>query len=129
MAFLGATVEPGISYLLDLLHLPDHLKDAWLVVTGEGSLDQQTLRGKAPVGVARLAARSRVPVVAVCGQRSLTGTELRDAGFDSAYALMDIEPDLGKCVANAGALLERLAEHVATDWLIPDRHGPSDFEP
>lgn len=129
MAFLGATVESGISYLLDLLRLPVHLNDARLVITGEGSLDWQTLRGKAPAGVARLAARSQAPVVAVCGQQSLTETELRNAGFAGAYALVDIEPDVGECVANAGPLLERLAERVATDWLTPNESRPLPFDP
>ncbi len=77
MAFLGATVRPGIAYLLDLLGFPDRVAGARLVITGEGSLDRQSLHGKAPVGVARAAARYGVPAIAVAGRCELTGAQLR----------------------------------------------------
>lgn len=117
MAFLGARVEPGITYLLDLLGFPDHLRGARLVITGEGSLDRQTLRGKAPVGVARAAVRAGVPVVAVSGRRALTGEQLRRARFEHAYALTDLEPDPDICMRDAAPLLERLAEEIAKECL------------
>ncbi|WP_433172310.1 glycerate kinase [Actinoallomurus sp. CA-150999] len=113
LAFLSARIEPGIAYLLDLLGFAAHLEGARLVVTGEGSLDAQSLRGKAPVGVARAAGRAGVPVVAVSGRRALTDEELRDAGFAGSYALTDLEPDPARCMAEAGPLLERLAEEIA----------------
>ncbi len=113
MAFLGARIRPGIEYLLDLLGFDEHLAGAALVITGEGSLDEQSLRGKAPVGVAAAAARRGVPVVAVCGRRTLTDAELAAAGIRAAYALTDLEPDPRVCLAHAGPLLERLAARVA----------------
>jgi glycerate 2-kinase len=117
MVFLSATVEPGIGYLLDLLDFTAHLKGARLVITGEGSLDRQTLRGKAPVGVAQAAARLGIPVIAVSGRSLLGRDELREAGFEDAYALTDLEPDPARCMADAGPLLERLAERVGHAWL------------
>ncbi|MEV4253135.1 glycerate kinase [Spirillospora sp. NPDC049652] len=120
MVFLGATVRPGIGYLLDLLGFAEAVRGARLVVTGEGSLDPQSLRGKAPVGVAEAAAREGVATVAVAGRRALTGEQLRKAGLRDAFALTDIEPDPLRCMAEAGPLLERLtAERVAPAWL-PD---------
>ncbi|MFI6531170.1 glycerate kinase [Nonomuraea sp. NPDC050547] len=116
LAFLRAEIQPGIEYLLDLLGFGEHVRGARLVVTGEGSLDEQSLRGKAPVGVARAAARAGVPVVAVCGRRTLTDEQLSAAGIRAAYALSDIEPDLDRCMAEAGPLLERLAARIAADW-------------
>src|SRR4029077_11001214 len=56
LGFLGAAVQRGIELMLDLLAFGDRLRGARLVVTGEGALDEQTLHGKAPVGVARAAA-------------------------------------------------------------------------
>lgn len=112
LAFLGAGIRPGIDYLLDLLGFGDHVKGARLVVTGEGSLDEQSLRGKAPIGVARAAARAGVPVVAVCGRRTLSDEELRAAGIEAAYALTDLEPDEKTCMTEAGPLLERLAARM-----------------
>ncbi len=116
MAFLSAVVEPGIGYLLDLLGFAGNLAGAGLVITGEGALDGQSLRGKAPVGVARAAAEAGVPVVAVSGRCLLTGEELRAAGFAAAYALADLESDPARCMAHAGPLLERLAEEIGRSW-------------
>jgi glycerate 2-kinase len=118
LAFLGATVRPGIELMLDLLSFGAHLENARLVITGEGTLDAQTLRGKAPAGVAHAsAAIADVPVIAVCGVCTLTEQELRAAGIARAYALADIEPDLERCRASAGSLLEDLGERIASDWL------------
>ncbi|MBE1561527.1 glycerate kinase [Nonomuraea africana] len=117
LAFLHADIRPGIEYLLDLLGFDEHVKGARLVVTGEGSLDEQSLRGKAPVGVAQAAGRAGVPVVAVCGRRTLSDEALRAAGIEAAYALTDLEPDPERCMAEAGPLLERLAARVAADRL------------
>ncbi|HEV7936063.1 MAG TPA: glycerate kinase [Actinomadura sp.] len=117
LALLGARVEPGITFLLDLLGFADRVKGARLVITGEGSLDTQTLRGKAPIGVARAAARAGIPVVAVAGRRSLTGEQLRRARIQAAYALTDIEPDVDRCMSQAGRLLEQLAVAIADEWL------------
>ncbi|MBB6344085.1 glycerate kinase [Nonomuraea muscovyensis] len=115
LAFLHAEIRPGIDYLLDLLGFGDLVRGARLVITGEGSLDEQSLRGKAPVGVAQAAAEAGVPVVAVCGRRTLTDAELKAAGIEAAYALTDLEPDPARCMADAGPLLERLAARLAAD--------------
>nr|WP_328808105.1 glycerate kinase [Nonomuraea antri] len=117
LAFLHAEIRPGIEYLLDLLGFGELVKDARLVITGEGSLDEQSLRGKAPVGVAQAAAKAGVPVVAVCGRRTLTDDELRAAGIEAAYALTDLEPDPARCMAEAAPLLDRLTRRLAADHL------------
>ncbi|GIH45702.1 glycerate kinase [Microbispora rosea] len=120
LTFLGAEIRPGIGYLLDLVEFDRHVEGARLVITGEGSIDEQTLRGKAPVGVAAAAAKHGVPVVAVCGRRTVGDDELRAAGIQAAYALTDVEPDVRRCMAEAGPLLERLAARIATAHLVQD---------
>jgi len=114
-------MQPGIELMLDLLSFAGHLAGARLVVTGEGALDEQTLHGKAPAGVARAvaAAAPDLPVVAVAGVCSLSPGQLRSAGIARAYALADIEPDLTRCLEQPGPLLEDLAGHIARDWLVP----------
>jgi glycerate 2-kinase len=121
LAFLGATVRPGIELMLDLLSFADQLTSARLVVTGEGAIDTQTLHGKAPAGVGRATAAvaPHLPVVAVAGECSLTADQLRRAGITRAYALADIEPDLGRRYSHAGPLLEDLAGLIARDWITP----------
>jgi glycerate 2-kinase len=121
LAFLHARMRPGIELMLDLLSFADRLPGARLVITGEGALDTQSLHGKAPVGVARAVAGAApgLPVVAVAGLCSLTAVQLQSAGISGAYALTDIEPDLARCRAQAGPLLEDLAGLVARDWIAP----------
>ncbi len=119
LLFLGARMRPGIDLLLELAGFGPRLDRARLVITGEGSLDQQTLHGKTPVGVARAAAAHdpAVPVVAVAGRSVLSAAELRRAGIAGAYALTDIESDVTRCMTEAGPLLELRAEAIAADWL------------
>jgi glycerate kinase len=117
MAVLGGALEPGIGLILDLVGFADQLPDARLVITGEGSLDEQTLNGKAPAGVAAAAAKAGVPVVAVAGRLALPPDRLKAAGITAAYALTDIEPDVQRCFSEAGPLLEQLARRLAHDRL------------
>ncbi|WP_433215709.1 glycerate kinase [Microtetraspora malaysiensis] len=119
LAFLHAEISPGIEYLLGLLEFDRHVEGARLVITGEGALDAQSLRGKAPLGVAAAAAKHGVPVVAVCGRRSISDEELRSVGISGAYALTDLESDVERCMAEPGPLLERLAALIASDHLPP----------
>ncbi len=121
LAFLGARVRPGIEVVLELVSFSERVAGASLVITGEGSLDAQTLRGKAPAGVASAAraASPGTPVVAVAGSCSLDEESLAGAGLAAAYALTSLEPDVRFSMAHAGPLLERLAAQVAADWLPP----------
>jgi glycerate 2-kinase len=120
LAVLGARLQPGIDLVLELVDFPATLPGTRLVVTGEGSLDQQTLHGKAPVGVAAVARSAGVPVVAVAGRSQLTSADLAPTGILAAYALTDLEPDPDRCMREAGPLLEVLAQRVARDWLASD---------
>ncbi|WP_079104812.1 glycerate kinase, partial [Streptomyces prasinopilosus] len=114
---LGARFRPGIEVMLDVLGFAPALERADLVITGEGSLDEQTLHGKAPAGVAAAARAAGKEVVAVCGRLALPPQALGRAGIRRAYALTDLEPDVATCVAQAGPLLERAAERIARDFL------------
>ena len=117
LALLDAGIKPGIELILDLIDFDRRIAGADLVVTGEGSLDAQSLAGKAPVGVARAAGGAGIPVVAVAGRLQLSPPQLREAGILAAYPLTDLEPDLDRSIANANPLLRRAGAQIAKDWL------------
>ena len=121
MALLNAELRPGIELLLEWLDFDRALGGADLVITGEGSLDEQSLAGKAPVGVAKAAARSGVTTVAVAGRSLLSDERLHSAGITRAYRLADIEPDVDKSMANAATLLHEMGRRIASDWLLDSR--------
>ncbi|WP_427008762.1 glycerate kinase [Pseudarthrobacter sp. H2] len=112
IAVLAATRRPGIDVVLEFTGLADRLAGADLVITGEGSLDEQSLLGKTPMGVARAAGRSGVPVIAVCGRSTLSREQLKKSGFQQVYALTDLESNVDRCIAEAGPLLEQLGRQI-----------------
>ncbi len=125
MGVLRAEMRPGIELILDLVGFDALLPGACLVVTGEGSLDQQSLHGKAPVGVAAAAARHGLETIAVAGRTTLSAHELRAGGIQAVYPLTSLEGDPAVCMREAGRLVERLAETViGPEWL--DASDPAD---
>ena len=112
IAVLAATRRPGIDVVLEFTGLAERLAGADLVITGEGSLDEQTLLGKTPVGVARAARRAKVPVVAVCGRSVLTPEQISSSGFLAVHALTELESNVDTCITDAAALLERLGRQL-----------------
>jgi glycerate 2-kinase len=115
LAVLGAERRLGIGVMLDLLDFDAALDGADLVITGEGSLDTQTLSGKAPAGVAQAAGRRGIPVMAVAGRSTLTEAQLAGAGIAAVYPLSDLEPDPARSTAGARALLERVGRAIARE--------------
>src|SRR6266496_1320104 len=83
MSFCGATVRPGFDVVAEAVGLESKMKDVDLVITGEGSLDRQTLEGKTPAGVAQLAKKLGKRVFAIVG-RTTKDREVREI-FDSVY--------------------------------------------
>ena len=115
--FSAPNSGPAWNWCCELVDFDERLSRADLVVTGEGALDEQTLHGKAPAGVAAAARAAGVPVVAVCGRNQLSADSLHRAGIAAAYSLTDIEPDVARCIAEPAPLPVRLGESIATDHL------------
>ncbi len=115
LAVLNAARRPGIDVVMELTSLARRLPGAVAVITGEGSLDHQSLRGKAPVGVAEAARQAGVRVLAVCGRTTLDDETLRGAGFARTFALTDLEPDTARCMSHAGELLERIGATIGME--------------
>ncbi|WP_018334458.1 glycerate kinase [Actinomycetospora chiangmaiensis] len=112
MTLLGARLRPGFDLVADLLGFDERLARADLVVTGEGRLDAQTLRGKGPAGVAARAREAGVPVLAVAGRVDLEPAALAGAGIVGSAALADLEPDLERSQANAAELITRSVDQL-----------------
>jgi glycerate kinase len=83
MSFCGAKIRSGFDVVAEAVGLEAKIEDADIVITGEGSLDRQTLEGKTPVGVARLARKLRKRVFAMVG-RAINDPEVREV-FDAVY--------------------------------------------
>jgi glycerate kinase len=117
MAFLGASLRPGIELMLEAARFSERAAVADWIVTGEGRLDSQTARGKAVLGVARAGKVAGKPVVALAG--GILG-ETRSLKEEGLLAAMDIAPGpmtLDEMVTNAASLLTDAAERMM-DWLL-----------
>ena len=123
LAVLGAQARPGIELVLELADFDAALDGAALVVTGEGSLDTQTLAGKAPAGVARAAIGRGIPVVAVVGRSTLTEGQLATIGISRVYPLSDLEPDPARSSAEASTLLQRVGRALAREVMAGGTRG------
>ncbi|WP_142058219.1 glycerate kinase [Pseudarthrobacter sp. B4EP4b] len=113
IAILAATRRPGIDVVLEFTDLDQRLAGADLVITGEGSLDDQSLLGKTPMGVARAAAAQGIRVIAVCGRTTLGAGQATAAGFEDIYALTELESNVDRCIAEAAQLLEQLGTQIS----------------
>lgn len=112
MAFLNARLQPGIEIVIEATGLREHLKDADLVVTGEGSLDTQTTFGKTVSGVAEAAKTVGVPVIAIAGTIKPGAERLYDLGVDAMFSIVDRPMTLDEAMSNALPLLESAGERV-----------------
>jgi glycerate kinase len=115
LAVLGARMRSGIDMILDLIELDRKLLGAKMVITGEGSLDHQSLRGKAPVGVSRCARAHGIPTFAIAGVSTLTSAQAQAAGFGAVRTLNELEPDLSRCTRYAAELLTQVTERLIRD--------------
>lgn len=125
VALAGARLVSGAELLLELTGFDGVVASAQLVIVGEGSLDQQSLRGKGPVGVARAASAYGTTVIAVTGRNELTESERSEAGLRAVYSLSDLESDPEICMRDARRLLTAVAGRIAEDWL-PSETPPED---
>jgi len=114
---LGAIHCSGVEFVLQEAGLASALPNARLVVVGEGSIDDQSLQGKAPVGIAAIAARHGVPVVAVGGQVLVEPATLRRVGISDAYAVLDLARDLQESLARASQFLDAIGRRIAREHL------------
>lgn len=113
MAGLGASLRPGIDIITEALGLAKLIQEADLVITGEGRMDSQSIQGKAPSGVARLANQAGVPVIGIAGALTDDTSVLTDNGFNAVFACTQRPMPLAEALADAGQRLESVACNIA----------------
>ncbi|MGL4735838.1 MAG: glycerate kinase family protein [Cellulosilyticaceae bacterium] len=104
MAFLGGKLESGIQIILEETKLEEALKDADLVITGEGRLDNQTAMGKAPIGVAKLAKKYNIPVIGLAGALAREASKCNEEGIDAYFSIVNSAMSLESAMKRENAL-------------------------
>ncbi|PSJ71725.1 glycerate kinase [Sphingobacteriales bacterium UPWRP_1] len=117
LVFLGANMQRGIDLVMQYTRFEEHLQQAHLLITAEGSIDSQTLYGKVVKGAAQKARKYGVPAVGLCGQLLATPQQLQDAWLTAAFSIQQMPCTLEQAIENTAQNLELLAEQVVRLWL------------
>lgn len=113
LGFLQADLQKGIDIVLKAVHFADVLKDADLVITGEGRIDQQTIYGKTPIGVAKAAKQYGLPVIGIAGSLSKDSAVVHDHGIDALFSIVPGVTTLAEAMHDASVHVERTARNIA----------------
>ena len=113
IAFLDAELKSGVDIVIDAVQLEKQLEGASLVVTGEGEINFQTVFGKTPVGVAKLAKAHGIPVIAIAGSISNGAEDVHKSGIDAIIDIVPAPMPLESAVENAFDLTVKAAERAA----------------
>jgi len=128
-AFLGAELVAGVEVVADAVGLAGKMAGADLVITGEGKLDAQSAFGKTPVGVARLAKKQGIPVVALAGALGGGAERVLAEGIDAYFSIADGPLGYEDSLARAAELLACAAEQCLRLWLSGKGARPVGTEP
>nr|WP_276934443.1 glycerate kinase [Globicatella sulfidifaciens] len=112
MAFLNATLKSGIDEILQLIEIEPAIQTADLVITGEGRIDGQSLSGKAPIGIAKIAKRYRVPTIAIVGSQSLDIEAVYQAGIAGVFDVINQPMTLEQAIQQTPELVEATAKNA-----------------
>lgn len=125
LTFMNAVLEPGIQIVLEESGLEDAVRDADLVITGEGRLDGQTAMGKAPVGVARLAKKYGKPVIAFAGGVTKEAGACNEQGIDAFFPILRSVSTLQEAMKpeNAKANMADALEQAMRLWRAARQGG------
>lgn len=111
-AFLNAELTNGFKLITDIIHLDSHIAKADLVITGEGKIDFQTQYGKVQHGVAQIAKKYNVPVIAIAGTIGKQIEELYSKGIDAVFSIVNSPMELQEALEKAPELLEECARNI-----------------
>ncbi|MGL5191013.1 MAG: glycerate kinase [Cetobacterium sp.] len=118
LALCGGTFSQGIEEILKIADFESEISDANLVITGEGRIDNQSINGKAPVGIAKLSKKHGKPVIAIVGSSSLELDKIYESGIDLVLDIVNEPMALEKAMTNVEKLLEFTAEKAMRAYLL-----------
>ncbi|EAR55604.1 putative glycerate kinase [Photobacterium sp. SKA34] len=118
LGLFNAQLRSGIEIVMDAVNLADVLKDADLVITGEGRIDSQTIHGKTPIGVARTAKRFNKIVIGIAGCLSYDCDVVYDHGIDAVFSVVPRSVSLAEALVEAAINVELTARNVAAIYAI-----------
>lgn len=113
LAFFGAKLRPGIEIVVETVGLEAIIKDADLVITGEGCIDSQSIHGKTPIGVAAVAKRYGKPVIGIAGSLSYDVDVVHEYGIDAVFSVLSQVGTLEEVFTNAAANLRAVSRNIA----------------
>lgn len=111
--FLNGHLQSGIKMITDWLRFADAIQGADLVITGEGRIDDQSIKGKVPVGVAQIAKQHNIPVIAIAGSLGKNVEVVHDYGIDAVFSVLSKCCDLREALSMAEANVTQTARNVA----------------
>ena len=123
MAFLGADLRSGIEIVMEALNLEEQINNCSLVVTGEGRMDSQSVRGKVPVGVAAAASRYRKPVIGIAGSLTRDVAVVHQHGIDAVFSVLNSVGTLDEALKEASDNITRTARNVAATLAVGMKMG------
>ncbi|PAD34251.1 glycerate kinase [Terribacillus saccharophilus] len=113
LAFLNADLKRGIDIVLHAVDFEEAVKDADLVITGEGRIDSQTIYGKTPIGVAKAAKKYGVPVIGLAGSLSQDSDVVYEHGIDVLFSIVPGVVTLPEAFEHAAEYMEKTARNIA----------------
>lgn len=120
IAFLGATLRPGVDIVMEVMGLEKKILDADLIITGEGKMDEQTIYGKTPYGVAKLARKHKKEVIGICGMLGEGAEILYQHGFEALFPNRKDSMSLEEAMRRAKELTTETAERAMRLLDIPN---------
>jgi glycerate kinase len=113
LAFFGAQLRPGIEIIIEAVGLEAHVRNADLVITGEGRIDSQTILGKTPIGVARMAKRYGKPVIGIAGCLASDAGVVHEYGIDAVFSVLSRAGSVEEALAHAAVNLRAASRNIA----------------
>jgi len=113
IGLIDAVVKPGVDLVIEIVDLAKSLVDTNLVITGEGRIDSQTIHGKTPIGVAKIAKSHNLPVICIAGSVEDGADIIHQMGIDEIYSVIEGDYDLTEVLIEAGHKLTQAAQKIA----------------